>query len=159
MGRGSPAFYGARPRSRLAPIMRAMQGLHLTADLRGCARTQVALTDLDALRRLCLDAVTGAGLLPVGELFHRFPPAPGAIGPSGITGVVLLAESHLAVHTWPEIASVTLDAYVCNFGSENSQRAHTLIDALIDAFAPAQVERHALRRGTLGAPAGAATAA
>jgi S-adenosylmethionine decarboxylase len=128
--------------------MRAMLGLHLTADLRGCASTQAALTDPDALRRLCLDAVAGAGLLPVGELFHRFPPAPGASGPSGITGVVLLAESHLAVHTWPEIGAVTLDAYVCNFGADNSQRAHAVIDALLVAFAPAQVERHALRRGT-----------
>ncbi len=127
--------------------MRAMQGLHLTADLRGCASTQAAMTDLDALRRLCLGAVQSAGLLPVGELFHRFPPAPGAAAASGITGVVLLAESHLAVHTWPELAAVTLDVYVCNFGAENSACAHALIDALQAAFAPAQVERHALQRG------------
>ena len=124
-----------------------MQGLHLTADLRGCAMTQPAMTDLDALRRLCLGAVQAAGLLPVGELFHRFPLAFGAAAPSGITGVVLLAESHLAVHTWPELAAVTLDVYVCNFGAENSARAHTLIDALLVPFAPAQVERHALHRG------------
>ena len=139
--------------------MRAMQGLHLTADLRGCVGTQAALTDLEALRRLCLEAVAGAGLLPVGELFHRFPPAPGAAGPSGITGVVLLAESHLAVHTWPELMAVTLDAYVCNFGSDNSARAQTLIDHLVDAFAPAQVERHALRRGMAAVDVGVAVAA
>jgi S-adenosylmethionine decarboxylase len=135
--------------------MRAMLGLHLTADLRGCASAQAALTDPAALRRLCLDAVTGAGLLAVGELFHCFPPAPQCVGPSGITGVVLLAESHLAVHTWPETAAVTLDAYVCNFGSDNSPRAHALIDTLIAAFAPAQVERHALRRGMSTRPAAA----
>ena len=110
------------------------------------------MTSAPRLAALCRALVERAGLTPVGECFHAFESA-------GVTGMVLLAESHLAVHTWPEIASVTLDAYVCNFGSENSQRAHTLIDALIDAFAPAQVERHALRRGTLGAPAGAATAA
>jgi S-adenosylmethionine decarboxylase len=126
-----------------------MQGLHLTADLRGCDSAQPAMTELDALRRICLDAVRAAGLDPVGELFHRFPPAPGAAGPSGITGVVLLAESHLAVHTWPELGAVTLDAYVCNVGGENSARAHGLIDALLAAFGPAQVERHALRRGAL----------
>lgn len=133
-----------------------MQGLHLTADLRGCVSTSAAMTELDALRRLCLDAVSMAGLLPVGELFHRFPPSPGAAGPAGITGVVLLAESHLAVHTWPELDAVTLDVYVCNFGSENSAKAHALIDTLQTAFAPAQVERHALRRGRLAAPANAA---
>jgi len=150
---GKPRILRAAPPPTGAAIIAAMQGLHLTADLRGCARAQAALTDLDALRRLCLDAVADAGLLAVGELFHRFPPAADAAGPGGITGVVLLAESHLAVHTWPELAAVTLDAYVCNLGADNSQRAQRLIDALLAAFAPEQVERHALRRGTADAAA------
>jgi S-adenosylmethionine decarboxylase len=124
-----------------------MQGLHLTADLRGCDATQPAMTELDALRALCLQAVHDAGLQAVGELFHRFAQPPGAAGPAGITGVVLLAESHLAVHTWPEIESVTLDVYVCNFGADNTQCAHALTERLLAAFAPATVERHALRRG------------
>ena len=62
--------------------------------------------------------------------------------------MVLLAESHLAVHTWPEIAAVTLDVYVCNLGRDNSARAHTLIDRLITAFEPAQIHRQALQRGS-----------
>jgi S-adenosylmethionine decarboxylase len=131
-----------------------MHGLHLTADLSDCPVDSPAqrrvMTDPAALRTVCLDAVLAAGLTAVGELFHRFDPAPGAADgePVGITGVVLLAESHLAVHTWPEIASVTLDAYVCNLGADNSARAHVLIDTLIDAFAPGRIKRHALERGT-----------
>ena len=126
-----------------------MHGLHLTADLRDCPLDRTALTEPDALRALCVGAVRAVGLQPVGELFHRFAPAPGAPAdaPVGITGVVLLAESHLAVHTWPEIAAVTLDAYVCNLGADNSARAHALLDALIAGFAPQQIERHALNRG------------
>jgi S-adenosylmethionine decarboxylase len=123
-----------------------MQGLHLTADLSECPRDHAALTAPEALRELCLDAVSRAGLRPVGELFHRF--APGA----GVTGVVLLAESHLAVHTWPELGAVTLDAYVCNFGADNSARAHTLIDTLIAAFDPGHIERHTLKRGRIAIP-------
>jgi S-adenosylmethionine decarboxylase proenzyme len=126
-----------------------MHGLHLTADLRDCPVDRRVMTALDALRETCLDAVRAAGLQPVGELFHRFAPAPGAGDDdvAGITGVVLLAESHLAVHTWPELAAATLDVYVCNFGADNSARAHALLGALIDAFAPGRVERHALERG------------
>jgi S-adenosylmethionine decarboxylase len=125
-----------------------MQGLHLTADLRGCAAGRPVLTDTAALRRLCLDAVAAAGLTAVGELFHRFVPAPSqAHAPSGITGVVLLAESHLAVHTWPEIEAATLDVYVCNLGTDNSARAEALMDALAAAFSPSRIERHAQRRG------------
>lgn len=127
--------------------MRKMQGLHLTADLHGCADDRAALTDPQALRTLCLSSVAAAGLTPVGELFHRFAPAvPG--GAAGVTGVVLLAESHLAVHTWPEQQAVTLDVYVCNFGADNSARARQLLAALVEAFAPQHVERHALQRGS-----------
>ena len=129
-----------------------MQGLHLTADARGCDASAPAMREPAALRVLCLAAVARAGLTPVGELFHRFEPndpnnpdhPPGG---GGITGVVLLAESHLAVHTWPELGAVTLDVYVCNFGADNSARAHSLLGALVEAFAPARVERHELVRG------------
>ncbi|MBQ0943148.1 adenosylmethionine decarboxylase [Ideonella sp. 4Y16] len=123
-----------------------MQGLHLTADLRGCDPAAPVMHDLDALRTLCLGAVRQAGLQAVGELFHRFPPPP-AGGPAGVTGVVLLAESHLAVHTWPELGAVTLDAYVCNLGEDNSAKAAALIEALQAAFAPQQIQRQALQRG------------
>ncbi len=125
-----------------------MQGLHLTADLRGCAACRPVMTETDTLREACLGAVESAGLTAVGELFHRFVPAsPTAAAPSGITGVVLLAESHLAVHTWPELEAATLDVYVCNLGADNSARAEALMDALVAAFAPARIERHAQRRG------------
>ena len=127
-----------------------MQGLHLTADLRGCAAGRPEMTETASLRSCCLAAVARAGLTPVGELFHRFVPAAGAepgVAPSGITGVVLLAESHLAVHTWPELEAATLDVYVCNLGADNSARAQGLMDSLVAAFAPTRVVRHAHRRG------------
>jgi S-adenosylmethionine decarboxylase len=128
--------------------MHAMQGLHLTADLRGCAPAQAAMTDTTLLRTLCLAAVQEAGLHAVGELFHRFahdPPAkPGA--PVGITGVVLLAQSHLAVHTWPELGAVTIDVFVCNFKGDHSRSAHLALDRLIAAFDAATVSRHELLR-------------
>jgi S-adenosylmethionine decarboxylase len=132
-----------------------MHGLHLTADLRGCSPRRDTMTEPMALRAACLAAVRGAGLVAVGELFHRFTPAPGAPAgaPVGITGVVLLAESHLAVHTWPEIGAVTLDVYVCNLGVDNSARAHALMNALVAVFEPAQIEHHALERGVARQPA------
>ncbi|MBQ0961255.1 adenosylmethionine decarboxylase [Ideonella sp. 4Y11] len=123
-----------------------MQGLHLTADLRGCDPAAPVMHDPAALRALCLRAVQQAGLQAVGELFHRFAPPPGG-GPAGVTGVVLLAESHLAVHTWPELGAVTLDAYVCNLGEDNSAKAEALMASLQAAFAPRQADRQALQRG------------
>jgi S-adenosylmethionine decarboxylase len=125
-----------------------MEGLHLTADLRDCAGPPSLLTDTFALRTLCLAAVAGSGLVAVSELFHQFDPH--ADRQSGVTGVVLLAESHLAVHTWPEISGVTIDAYVCNFSADNSQRAQHLLDRLVAAFAPARIARQQLQRSAPG---------
>ena len=128
--------------------MAPMRGLHLTADLCGCAAARPVMTTPAVLRSICLAAVATAGLTAVGELFHRFAPgAPQGAG-AGITGVVLLAESHLAVHTWPEIEAATLDVYVCNFGVDNSARAEALLAAVIAAFTPASIQRHAIERGS-----------
>jgi len=131
-----------------------MQGLHLTADLHGClphGRAHAAMTDRAALRELCLAAVRRSGLAPVGELFHRFEPA--GAEPTGVTGVVLLAESHLAVHTWPELGAVTLDVFVCNFVTDNSHKAQRLVDALVPLFDAVRVERRQLVRGAAIPPA------
>ena len=121
-----------------------MDGLHLTADLRGVEPALPAMRDAQALAALCRAAVTQSGLTGVAELFHRFSPDDEQ---SGITGVVLLAESHLAVHTWPELGAVTLDVYVCNYGGDNSAKASALMEGLIRAFDPAEVSRQQLLRG------------
>lgn len=127
-----------------------MQGLHLTADLSGVDAALPAMGDADALARLCGQAVAKSGLTGVAELFHRFGPADSQ---SGVTGVVLLAESHVAVHTWPELGGVTLDVYVCNYGADNSARAEALMQALIAAFAPAAVHHQRLHRAAASTPA------
>jgi S-adenosylmethionine decarboxylase proenzyme len=121
-----------------------MKGLHLTADLSGCDASATVMFDAELLARRCQEAVTQSGLTGVAELMHRFGPADGQ---SGITGVVLLAESHLAVHTWPELGAVTLDVYVCNYGGDNSEKARVLLDALIHVFEPTDVSRQQLLRG------------
>ncbi|OWQ47418.1 adenosylmethionine decarboxylase [Roseateles noduli] len=126
-----------------------MNGLHLTADLAGCASSGL-LIDGPGLARSVRAAAEEAGLTVVGEHWHRFPDAPDG-QPGGITGMLLLAESHVALHTWPEIASVTLDVYVCNYEGDNSEKARALMAALVALFQPADARHHALVRGRLGA--------
>jgi len=128
-----------------------MHGLHITADLLDCCCRDALLTDPDTLAAVCRSETAAAGLSVVAELFHCFP-AP-AEAPGGITGVLLLAESHLAVHTWPELRGVTLDAYVCNYSADNSARAEALIEALLRQFQPQRLCRNRLERGALMMPA------
>jgi spermidine synthase len=122
-----------------------MQGLHLTADLHGCRCDPALLVDEATLAALCGRAVADAGLTLVAERFFTFPRWEGQ--PGGVTGAVLLAESHLAVHTWPERGGVTLDVYVCNFPTDNSRKAEALLDDLLVAFDPADRDTNRILRG------------
>jgi spermidine synthase len=126
-----------------------MQGLHLTGDLFDCSCTSALLTDLEKLSTLCRDATVAAGLTIVDEKYHVFPDWNGH--PGGITGAVLLAESHLAVHTWPERRGVTLDVYVCNFTDDNSGKAQQLFDELMLAFRPTSQIVNRINRGDIAA--------
>jgi S-adenosylmethionine decarboxylase len=62
---------------------------------------------------------------------------------------VLLAESHLCVHTWPEQQAVTLDVYVCNFGGDHSAKAQALLADLQNLFDPTHAELNSLARGAI----------
>ena len=122
-----------------------MQGLHLTADLHNCRCDPVWMLNAEKLGAWCLQAVTASGLQSVNQLFHTFPAT--EHGPGGVTATVLLAESHLCVHTWPEQKAVTLDVYVCNFGGNHSAKARALLQSLVDRFAPEWTEQRSLDRG------------
>jgi spermidine synthase len=126
-----------------------MQGIHLTADLSGCQKNLKLMSDEPGLRQACLDLVTRCGLTVVGDTFVAFPGIGDSAG--GVTGTILLAESHLALHTWPEQSAVTLDIYVCNFSTDNSKKASQLLDAMTAMFDPAQAHHQSLQRGEIGA--------
>jgi spermidine synthase len=111
----------------------------VVANLYRCRKGARYLTDGDALRRFCFDTVNASGLTILGDLFHSFEGG-------GVTGAVVLAESHLAIHTWPELNSVTLDVYVCNYTQDNSSRARRVVDELIGLFDPEDYVRHEVPR-------------
>ena len=124
-----------------------MNGLHLIADLHDCQCPPALLLDAPGLERYCVEACQRHGLTVVGRLFHAFRDSAGQ--PAGVTGTVVLAESHLALHTWPEIAAVTLDVYVCNFSGDNSLQAKALFSEVIATFRPGRIEQSAVHRGQL----------
>lgn len=134
-----------------------MQGLHLTGDLFGCGCSAPTLTDLDTLSTLCREATLDAKLTIVDEKWHVFPDWNGQ--PGGITGTILLAESHLAIHTWPESRGVTLDVYVCNFTEDNTQKAEQLFERLMLAFRPQKQVVNRITRGDVAEGAEGAEAA
>ena len=121
-----------------------MNGLHILAELHACQGDRRLLLDAVALAALCRRACATAGLVVVAEAFHQFPAA-------GATGALVLAESHLAIHTWPELDSVTLDLYVCNYSQDNHAAAEATYNALHTEFKPMRTIRRDVSRGDLDA--------
>lgn len=117
-----------------------MNGLHLIGDLAGCRCDPQRLLDSIGFRDRCIEMVNASGLTVMDAIFKQFDG-------SGFTGAVVLAESHLAIHTWPETNGLTLDVYVCNYSADNSAKAQQLFDAVVDYFQPVEIARHAIDRG------------
>ena len=116
-------------------------GTQWVADFAGCRCASNLLTDAAALELACMTIVAASGLKIMGRVFHQFSPV-------GATGLVLLAESHLAVHTWPEFSSVAIDLYVCNVYELNTDKAKAVFDQLVSLFQPASNTHKVILRGS-----------
>lgn len=78
-------------------------GRHLIADLHGCR----GLDDADLIERLLRDAASAAGATVLDVRLHMFGAG------QGVTGVALLAESHISIHSWPENGYAAVDFFLC----------------------------------------------
>jgi S-adenosylmethionine decarboxylase proenzyme len=79
-------------------------GRHLIAEYYGCPSP--LLNEIDKLRGFMIHAAKTVGATVLGETFHSF-------SPQGASGTVVIAESHLSIHTWPEHGYVAVDIYTC----------------------------------------------
>ncbi len=122
-----------------------MKGLHIIADLYGC-RNREMLASSAMLRESCVAACKDVGLTVLGDHFYQFEGLD-ATQVGGATGAVVFAESHLAIHTWPERDGATLDVYVCNVTCDNSDKAEKLYETLIAALQPGDVLMERVWRG------------
>ncbi|MFM0738861.1 adenosylmethionine decarboxylase [Paraburkholderia xenovorans] len=88
-----------------APTPREACGSHVLADLGGIS--PALLRNTVALEAILVNAAKAAGARVLSAQFHHFG------GEHGVTGVVLLAESHITIHTWPEHRFAALDIFMC----------------------------------------------
>ncbi len=96
-------------------------GRHLLVELYDCDKE--ALNDLSLLREAMVNAAVDCGAVVLGESFHRF-------SPQGVSGVVVIAESHLSIHTWPEHGYAAADIFTCGTTVRPEVAAAALVEKL-----------------------------
>ena len=79
-------------------------GRQILIEFYDCQRE--VLTDRDRIRQYMLEAAHHAGVTVISDTFHHFKP-------DGISGVVVIAESHISIHTWPEHRYAAVDVFTC----------------------------------------------
>ena len=109
-------------------------GAHLLADMHGISAGK--LSDAATMENLLRDSAQAAGAQILFSHFHSFGSG------QGITGVVLLAESHISIHTWPECGFAAADIFMC--GQAQPQRALELIK---QALQPSSCDIQTIKRG------------
>lgn len=109
-------------------------GIHLIAEF----WNGKIIEDPQKIKRILSEAVKKANNTPLEIFVHKFQP-------QGLTGIVLLAESHISLHTWPEFKYVALDIYTCG---DKSQPAKAL-DYLKRQFKPKKIEIKEIKRGEM----------
>jgi len=96
-------------------------GRHLLVELHDCDRE--AINDLDLIRDVMLKAAIESGAVVLSNSFHRF-------SPQGVSGVVVIAESHISIHTWPEYGYAAVDVFTCGTAVNPEKAAEIITDGL-----------------------------
>ena len=99
-------------------------GKHLLVEYHGCDVD--VLNDPARLETLMKRGVVAARATPLGAIFRRF-------SPQGVSGVVVVEESHFSIHTWPEYGYAAVDFYTC--GDCLPEEAHVILTEGLGATA------------------------
>ncbi|HLH45417.1 MAG TPA: adenosylmethionine decarboxylase [bacterium] len=88
-----------------------VSGRHVMVELYGCSYK--TLSDLELIKQVLIDIATRLGSRILSEHFVKLDP--------GISGVLMIGESHISIHTWPEKSYASIDIYTCNKNSDLDQ--------------------------------------
>jgi S-adenosylmethionine decarboxylase len=114
-------------------------GNHLIIELYDC--NVDIINDLHKVENILMESVIISGAEIITPVFHKF-------NPHGVSGVIVIAESHFSIHTWPEYGYCAVDIFTCG-NTIDSQKALTFMKKAFEAKSISVVET---KRGILNLP-------
>ena len=111
-------------------------GKHLILELWGC--DPKALDDVEGIEKMLVDSVKACGATLICVRTHKF-------SPQGATGVAVLAESHIAIHTYPEYGYAALDEFTCGEHTD----PYKALDVIKEFLKPKSIQIIDLKRGLM----------
>ena len=111
-------------------------GRHLIIEMYDC--DPKLLDSIERIRVALVEAAEAAGSMVLGHSFHKFYP-------QGVTGIVVVAESHLSIHTWPEHSYAAIDVFTCGDHTDPWKA----LEVLKKALKPGRISVMEIKRGLL----------
>lgn len=113
-------------------------GIELIGDLKHCDKSLLSTVKAAGFLEFLLGTIDKYGLTEVDNAKHDFD--------KGFTAIIALAESHVAVHTWPDEGYVSVNVHVCNYSRDNTSSAESLYRELCEHFKAEKVDTHRIIR-------------
>ena len=118
-------------------VMMNSIGKHLTVDMYGCSFE--SLDNMDYVKEAMLTAVSEANMTLLNFSYHKFEP-------QGLTALALLSESHMSIHTYPELGYAAVDVFTCG----DHSRPDKAVSILKEYLQPERVKTYHIKRGDFG---------
>jgi len=125
-------------RNHKKPLRKAVTGLHILAGV--YTKDIKKLNSLKLAEKHISEVIRGFGLHELESFYYKFPKG------GGFTGIISLVESHIAIHTWPELKYLTLDVYLCNYSKNNTAICKKVFEEIANFFKPIKIVKKSITR-------------
>jgi len=113
-------------------------GLHILGEI--TTNEVEKLKSLSRAKKHIQDIIKRHNLHELGYFYYKFSKG------CGFSGLINLVESHIAIHTWPELNYLTLDVYLCDYSKDNSAVCKKVFEEIIEYFNPLKITKRLIKR-------------
>lgn len=113
-------------------------GLHILGEIKTSEIKK--LQSLTQTKKHIRSVIRKYNLHELGSFYYKFPKG------GGFTYLVSLVESHISIHTWPELKYLTLDVYLCNYSQDNSATTRNVFNDIAAFFKPLKITKREIKR-------------